>query len=122
MARILIVDDESTPRVLLGKHFIDAGHTVGFAGNGWEALLAMKERFDLVLCDLKMPGMGGATYVTIMREEHGKNAPPVVILTGPGDDAGELVGLDVQAVMLKGQGQLSEILKTANALLKPAGQ
>lgn len=40
---------------------MDAGHTVGFTGNGWEALLAMRTSYDLILCDLKMPGMG-ATY------------------------------------------------------------
>ena len=123
MPCILIVDDESTPRVLLGKYFADAGYKVSFAGNGWEALLTMQgNRYDIILCDLKMPGMGGATFVTLMREEHNAHAPPVIIITDPGDDAaGELVGLDVQAVMLKGQGRLDEMLATANTLLNPKG-
>ena len=123
MPRVLIVDDESTPRVLLGKHFADAGYSVSFAGNGWEALLTMRTNaFDLILCDLTMPGMGALPFVAAMREEQKAHAPPVIVFTGPGDDVGELVGLDVQAVLMKGQERLDEALRTANELLGRAGE
>lgn len=122
MARILIVDDESVPRVLLGKHLVDAGYTVNFAGNGWEALISMRrDKFDLIFCDVKMPGLGGVIFIEMMMAEHKTDAPPVIVLADPTDDLGQLVGLEVQAIILKGQDRLGESLSAAHAVLRPAG-
>jgi DNA-binding NtrC family response regulator len=58
--RILIVDDESGIRTLLGLCFTRAGFEVRTAANGHEAVsIAEKEQFHVVLSDVRMPSMHG---------------------------------------------------------------
>lgn len=57
---ILVVDDEENIRSLLKLTLEEAGYKVDSASNGLEAVQKMSERgFDLVLLDIKMPGMDG---------------------------------------------------------------
>src|SRR2546422_1028603 len=59
-SRILIVDDEAPIRALLGEHLQQVGHQVKLAGSGPLALeLLAAGEFDLVLTDVRMPGMNG---------------------------------------------------------------
>src|SRR5574337_324106 len=58
--RILIVDDETPQRELVGGFLKKQGHEVFLAGSGAEALSRVKEtRVDLVISDFEMPGMSG---------------------------------------------------------------
>jgi putative nucleotidyltransferase with HDIG domain len=58
--RILIVDDEAPIRALLGEHLQQVGHQVKLASNGASALEMLSGcDFDLVLTDVRMPGMNG---------------------------------------------------------------
>ena len=58
--RVLIVDDEASLRKALRTSLVASGFLVEEAGNGEEALDAVrKSAFDLVLLDINMPGMGG---------------------------------------------------------------
>ena len=70
MATILIVDDHPTNRdflvTLLGK----GGHRLLQASDGAQALAAVKvESPDLVLIDILMPTMDGATFVRLLRTD-----------------------------------------------------
>ncbi len=59
-ARILVVDDEPQIRRVLRATLTAQGYQVSDARTGEEALLAIRERrFDIVLLDMNMPGMGG---------------------------------------------------------------
>src|SRR5713226_512315 len=59
-SRILIVDDEAPIRALLGEHLQLVGYQVSLAANGVAALkLLAGSEFDLVLTDVRMPGMNG---------------------------------------------------------------
>ena len=63
-ARILIVDDESTIRSALARFLRDRGYDVHECGSGPAALaLLAQERFALMLCDVRMPGMSGLDVV-----------------------------------------------------------
>ncbi|MBD3374740.1 response regulator [candidate division KSB1 bacterium] len=58
--RVLIVDDEESVRDSLYNWFIEDGYTVGTAKDAYEALEQLeKQRWDIILLDIKMPGMDG---------------------------------------------------------------
>ena len=82
MARILIVDDESSLRNLMAMTFRNAGFEVETAPNGAEAikLLAISERFDALLSDVVMPLVNGHELVRLtMRAQPGIRC---VLMTG----------------------------------------
>jgi two-component system response regulator (stage 0 sporulation protein F) len=67
--RILIVDDETPVREVLSDYFTDRGYAVITAANGHEGLAAFaRERPDIVLLDMRMPGIGGLEVLKRLRE------------------------------------------------------
>lgn len=76
-ARILVVDDEPSIRLLLAEELAQEGYQVRSAGGGEEALAMLQERsFDLILLDLKMPRIDG---LQVMREAR-RLAPDTVVI------------------------------------------
>lgn len=66
--RILLVDDEQDLRETLADLLSGAGYRVTAADSGTAALTAARaDRFDLLLTDLRMPGMDGAETVTAIK-------------------------------------------------------
>jgi len=60
MARILVVDDEAPMREALYDWLKEDGYEVGLAESGKDAIvIAMEKSWDVILLDLKMPGMDG---------------------------------------------------------------
>jgi len=58
--RILLVDDEEHIRLLFKEELEEEGYLIDLASNGFEAIEKVRgERFDLVVLDIKMPGMDG---------------------------------------------------------------
>jgi len=57
--RLLIVDDEVEIRGTLAQYFGRLGYQVDMAANGSEALTKLPHGFDVILADIKMPGMNG---------------------------------------------------------------
>jgi len=59
-ARILVVDDEAPMREALYDWLKEDGYEVGLAESGKDAIvIAMEKSWDVILLDLKMPGMDG---------------------------------------------------------------
>lgn len=83
-ARILIADDESLIRLDLREMLVELGYDiVGEAGDGRSALdLARKLRPDLVIMDIRMPGVDGITAAEELTRER---IAPVVLLTAYSD-------------------------------------
>ncbi len=80
-ASLLIVDDENVVRDSLGKWFEEEGYSVDTANSGREALLKLpRQRWDLALLDIKMPGMDGLELHRKMREVDPEII--VIIMTG----------------------------------------
>ncbi len=82
-ARILLVDDDANLRRILAHHLESAGHDVVSKTDGREALAALGEtEIDLLLTDVRMPGMDG---MALLREVR-RAAPdlPVLVMTAYG--------------------------------------
>jgi two-component system, NtrC family, sensor kinase len=82
-ARILVVDDEP----LLGQtlsFMLEENHDVVVAHGGADALdqLSRDSRFDLVLCDLDMPGVNGGGLHQAIAARHPSLLPRFVLMTG----------------------------------------
>jgi len=76
--RILIVDDESSLRDALARILTAEGYEVRQAGDGKEALgILGAQAFDFLLCDLRMPVMGG---LDLLREITARGIPGTVIM------------------------------------------
>ncbi|MBU0518984.1 response regulator [bacterium] len=81
--RLLIVDDEVKFLDSIAKRLELRGLEVTKATNGKDAVeFARKQKFDLALLDLKMPGMEGSEVLKILKEEH--KFIEIIILTGHG--------------------------------------
>ncbi len=66
--RILVVDDDSTFRMTTAALLQADGHSVETAANGQDAVERLRERaFDLLLVDLRMPGIDGLGLVEALR-------------------------------------------------------
>jgi DNA-binding NtrC family response regulator len=77
-ATILVVDDEQSVRNSLKKWFISEGFTVETAQNADEAMTCLRNhKIDLVLLDIKMPGMSGIEFNRWIRTQ---NADVIVIM------------------------------------------
>ena len=86
MTKILIIEDEEPIRRVLVRILIDENKNfqITEAKNGKEGISYLKkEKFDLVLCDIKMPKMDG---IEVLREKKINNINiPFIILTGHGN-------------------------------------
>jgi CheY-like chemotaxis protein len=68
MARVLIVEDEPTDRVILAKLLEQAGHEVYFASEGEEAYKTyLKNSIEIIITDLKMPRVNGLVFIKAVR-------------------------------------------------------
>ena len=92
---ILIVDDDAEIRSLLGEYLNRNGlHAEAVAdGRGMRDALA-KNRFDLVILDLMLPGEDG---LTLCRDLRSRSQIPVIMLTALGDETERIVGLEMGA-------------------------
>jgi two-component system response regulator PilR (NtrC family) len=80
MTTILIVDDEKSMRDFLKILLTKEGYEVIVAGDGNQALAALgKNRVDLVISDIRMPGMGGLELLAKVKDE--ADDIPVIMIT-----------------------------------------
>jgi len=85
-ARVLIIDDQEPVRMVLQEWISAEGLRVDAAADGETGLsLARREEYDLILCDLNMPGMSGEEFYENLAAENPSLAAKVVFATG---DAG----------------------------------
>ena len=100
--RVLVVDDEASIRDLLSKTLALADYDVDVAPDGQVALERMRLfSYDLLITDLKMPGMDGLTVIHEARRLHA--SLPVIIITGFSTEASaiEAANLGVSGYLTK---------------------
>jgi two-component system alkaline phosphatase synthesis response regulator PhoP len=92
---VLVVDDEARIVKLARDYLEQAGFRVFSAGDGLTALaMARRERPDLIVLDLKLPGMDGLDVCRALRRE---SDVPVIMLTARVEEADRLIGLELGA-------------------------
>ena len=94
-ANILVVDDEPQIRRVLRSTLSTQGYVITEAKTGEEALESLrKERPDLVLLDMNMPGMGG---IETCREIRRASDAPIIMLTVRNAERDKVAALDAGA-------------------------
>ena len=108
---ILVIDDEQDFREIFCTKLQRAGFNTAEASNGEEGINKIKEiKPDLILLDLKMPGMNGAEAILEIKSDPTIKDFKVVFLTNYGEAQKEYVGLNEK--FAKEVGALSYIRKT----------
>ncbi|PZQ53741.1 MAG: two-component system response regulator OmpR [Variovorax paradoxus] len=96
LARILIADDEADLRALLERYLGDQGYAVRTVEGAapLDRLLA-RERFDVLVLDVMMPGEDGLAVCRRLRAQG--ETIPIVMLTARGDPVDRIIGLEMGA-------------------------
>ena len=96
LARVLIADDEADLRALLQRYLGDQGYAVRTVESAQplDKLLA-RERFDVLVLDVMMPGEDGLSICRRLRAAN--DVTPIIMLTAKVEDVDRIVGLEVGA-------------------------
>ncbi len=95
MTRVLVVEDEADIRQVLIYVLEDEGYEVAEAPDGKSALeLIERQHPDIIILDMKMPGIDGWEFARLYRERYGNRAP-IIVLTAAQDAARR--GTDISA-------------------------
>lgn len=119
--RILVVDDEASIRELLSKTLALAEYEVDTAADATSALDRVRSRaYDLMIADLKMPGMDGLTL--IRQAKRLQQELPIIIITGYSTESSaiEAVNLGVAGYLTKPFRVPQVLAAAAKALGTPA--
>jgi len=93
---ILIIEDEEDLVKGLKLNLLDEGYQVDYALNGKEGLeKALKEKPDLILLDIMLPGMNGLEICKELRQQ--KLDIPILMLTAKGEEIDKVIGLELGA-------------------------
>jgi two-component system chemotaxis response regulator CheY len=96
--RILVVDDDSVTRKLLGLYLRSKGYDVAFAENGLDALEKLgTENINIVLTDLNMPYMDGIEFIKNMKSESSYSHIPVLMISTEADEEEKRQAFDAGA-------------------------
>lgn len=95
MAKILVVDDDTRLRTLLGRFLEENNFAVSLAKDTYEAReLLLQNDFDLLIVDVMMPNENGIEFTADFRKS--KNIP-IIMLTARGGSSDRIAGLEVGA-------------------------
>jgi len=96
--RILVVEDDFFQIKLLRFKLVKDGFQVDYATNGIEALEKLKNnQYDLILCDIMMPGMDGFLFIKKIKQHPKWKDIPLIFLTARTDEPSIVKGLELGA-------------------------
>ena len=83
MARILVVDDEWSERLILEQYLVRGGHDVYFASEGEEGFKSyLKNNIEIIITDIYMPHVDGLEFIGVLSELFPDT--PVIAVSGSG--------------------------------------
>lgn len=96
--KILIVEDEKDIAKMLDYNLKKEGFRTLLASDGEDALsLAGRERPDLILLDLMLPGMDGLEVCKKLKKEEKTVSIPIIMLTAKSQESDKVIGLELGA-------------------------
>jgi len=103
VGRILVIDDDTSLREVVRFILDEAGHEVLTAADGPAGLELMAQEPDLVISDIRMPGLDGMEVLRRIRDREPGPPPPVIMLTAHGtvEQAVEAMKLGAFTYLLK---------------------
>ena len=119
--RILVAEDEQDLRSLLRMNLAEEGYDVLEAPDGLAAwALLQREKMDLVLLDVMMPGLDGLNLLCRLREV---SNVPVILLTARGEEMDKVLGLNLGADdYLTKPFSMAELMARIAARLRRSGE
>lgn len=119
---ILVIDDDESMRFMLQMKLFQSGYSVTLAASGTHAMqiLQTAKKFDLVLCDLKMPMKTGIDVIRYMKDN--QIDCPLIIVTGFPEKEKIIAAaqMGIQDVMVKPV-RHQDLLKMIRSKLKEPG-
>jgi PAS domain S-box-containing protein len=119
--KVLIADDETSIREVLSELLSSEGFIVKTASDGLEALeLIKKEKFDLLISDIRMPNLSGPELYDVIVKEHSYLKDKIIVLTGDilSKEAKDFILKSACLYILKPFNP-GELLKVLNKALSP---
>ena len=104
MTKIAIIEDDPTISQMYRMKFEADGFDVRMAGNGKIGVDLVKSfKPDIILLDIQMPEMDGATALKLIREHKDSKDTPVIILTNLGEEEApsEMRSLGISSYIVK---------------------
>ena len=97
LSKILVIDDDTRLRSLLGRFLEENGFEVSLAKDAIEALELIKNNeiskinFDLLIVDVMLPNLNGIDFTSEFRKKY---STPVIMLTARGEPDDRIKGLE----------------------------
>ena len=83
MRRVVVIDDDEGVAVAIAKFLEFSGYKATFATSGAAGIeLVLKTLPDAVVCDMRMPGLGGEQVLLMLKAQPSTSHIPIVIVTG----------------------------------------
>ena len=120
VTRVLVVEDEVNIRELVCLHLRHEGYVCDDVGDGKAGLeRTERERYDLLVLDLMLPGLDGLSLCRAVRNGHLNADVPILMLTARREESDKVVGLESGAddYLTKPFG-VRELVARARALLR----
>jgi len=96
--RALVVEDDPDIGQLLTHYLQKAGFEPTLLTTGREVVArARRDKFDVILLDLMLPGLDGLQVCRALRADPGTAAVPIIMLTAKGEESDRIAGLELGA-------------------------
>ena len=117
MINILVVDDEESVRHLLGRMLLMGGYKCTLAADAAEARKFIKDRnFELILCDITMPGESGIDFIRYVAAEYPDTATMMVTAVDDPEIAETALEIGIYGYMIKPFNANEMIINVRNSL------
>jgi DNA-binding response OmpR family regulator len=124
MAKVMLVEDDNNLREIYQARLSAEGYQLISAKDGEEALaLAVKEKPDLIICDVMMPKVSGFEMLDILRSTQGIQNTRVIVMTAlsQAEDKARAEKLGADLYLVKSQVTLEDMARSVRNILNQDG-